>query len=199
MFLVRILIIDFYDSFVYNLVHYFRSEGLEVDVRCDADIHSDSLHFLSTYAAVVLSPGPGLPQETHSMMQVINYCQSSIPVFGVCLGMQGIGVYLGGTLANLNCVRHGISRKVNRHRTCTLFNGIAFPMEVGLYHSWTVLNVPKEYIVATDEEGNLMAVACEERLLYGVQFHPESIMTSQGKKIIENVSGIIFDIFTKKQ
>jgi anthranilate synthase component 2 len=179
-------------------VHYFQSLDIEVEVLRDDEINLNSLDFLCSYAGVVLSPGPGLPDETRSMMGVIAHCQSIIPVFGVCLGMQGIGAYLGGTLTNLNCVRHGISRKVNRYRGCTIFNDVTFPMEVGLYHSWTVLNVPKENIVATDEEGNLMAVACEERLLYGVQFHPESIMTSQGKKIIENISGIIFGIFIKK-
>lgn len=196
---MRILIIDFYDSFVYNLVHYFSSSGFEVDVKRDDEINVESLEVLSTYAAIILSPGPGLPRETLCMMKVIDFCQPSIPVVGVCLGMQGIGEYLGGTLNNLNRVRHGISSKLKVHRECDLLNGLQIPIEVGLYHSWSVMDLANEYVVATDEDGILMVLACEERLLFGVQFHPESIMTPQGKKIIENVGDIIFDIFAKKQ
>ncbi|MFM2038657.1 MAG: hypothetical protein RL432_1596 [Bacteroidota bacterium] len=198
MFVVRILIIDFYDSFVYNLVHYFQSLGIEVKVLCDQDVPLGSLEFLQEYAGVVLSPGPGLPSETHSMMQVIAYCESSIPVFGVCLGMQGIGAYLGGTLSNLNSVRHGISLDVYRHREGALLNGITFPMEVGLYHSWSIVDLPEQYLVAKDAHGVTMAIESDSHLLYGVQFHPESIMTSQGKKIIQNMVDIFFNTFTKR-
>jgi anthranilate synthase component 2 len=198
LFVVRILIIDFYDSFVYNLVHYFQSLGIEVAVLCDHDVPLGSLDFLQEYAGVVLSPGPGLPSETQSMMRVISYCQSSIPVLGVCLGMQGIGVYLGGTISNLNAVRHGISLEVYRHREGMLLTGITFPMEVGLYHSWSIVDLPDEYLVAKDSDGVTMAIESDSHLLYGVQFHPESIMTSQGKKIIENVGSIFFNIFTKR-
>ena len=189
---MRILIIDFYDSFVYNLVHYFQSLGIEVAVLSDHDVPLGSLDFLREYAGVVLSPGPGLPSETHSMMHVIAYCQSSIPVLGVCLGMQGIGTYLGGTLFNLNSVRHGISVEVYRHREGTLLTGITFPMEVGLYHSWSIVDLPEEYLVAKDIHGVTMAIESDSHLLYGVQFHPESIMTCQGKKIIQNMVDIFF-------
>lgn len=197
MWLVRILVIDFYDSFVYNLVHYFRALKFDVDVLRDDEISTKSLSFLSSYCGIVLSPGPGLPEETSSMMRVIRYCDSSIPVFGVCLGMQGIGLHLGGKLNNVPEVRHGIARPLMLCRPCSMFDGVCEPIEVGLYHSWSVEDLPEQYRVAVDTSEVLMALASETRMLYGVQFHPESVMTLQGKKIIENIGLIFLGIFTK--
>ena len=103
---MRILVVDFYDSFVFNLVHYFSSLGVTVDVLSDAQMEPNDLAFLSNYSGIVLSPGPGLPEETVSMMPIINHCVGRIPVFGVCLGMQGLGQSMGGTLVNMSEVRH---------------------------------------------------------------------------------------------
>lgn len=194
---MRILLIDFYDSFVYNLAHYFQSIGFEVEVKSDQEIDLNQLHFLDVYSGVVLSPGPGLPEETRSMLRVIEYCDSKIPVFGVCLGMQGIGLFLGGSLKNLGQVRHGISSTLVMKKESSLFNGLMEPIEIGLYHSWCIERVGLELVTATDEQGVIMALECEQRLLYGLQFHPESVMTPEGKKIIENV-GNIFLVYLPK-
>jgi anthranilate synthase component 2 len=183
---VRILIIDFYDSFVYNLADYFRSEGCDVEVVQDDQIPQDLSFFLSKFNGVVLSPGPGLPEETHSMMRVIRFCESSIPILGVCLGMQGVGIHLGGTLVNLSSVRHGVSIDLNVLKDSFLFKSLTTPIKVGLYHSWALEDLPLEYLTACDEMGVAMAIVAEEKLLAGVQFHPESVMTSGGQRMIFN-------------
>lgn len=183
---MRILIIDFYDSFVYNLADYLRSEGCDVEVVQDDQVPQDLSFFLSKFNGVVLSPGPGLPEETHSMMRVIRYCESSIPILGVCLGMQGIGIHLGGTLVNLSSVRHGVSIDLKVLKDSSLFNGLAIPIKVGLYHSWAVEYLPVEYLTACDEMGVAMALVAEDKLLTGVQFHPESVMTNGGQRMIFN-------------
>lgn len=183
---VRILIIDFYDSFVYNLADYFRSEGCDVEVVQDDHVPQDLSFFMPKFNGVVLSPGPGLPEETHSMMRVIRYCESSIPILGVCLGMQGIGIHLGGTLVNLSTVRHGVSIDLKVLKDSSLFKGLTIPIKVGLYHSWAVEDLPLDYLTACDEKGVAMALDAEDKLLTGVQFHPESVMTSSGKRMIFN-------------
>lgn len=185
--LVRILIIDFYDSFVYNLVHYFESLEVDVQVIMDGEVSPENLDFLNEYSGVVLSPGPGLPHETRCMMAVIAYCQGTIPIFGVCLGMQGLGQHLGAKLNNLSAVRHGISKPLVLTRETWLFKDIKSPIVVGLYHSWGFTEIFEKYLVAKDDEGVVMAIASDEDKFLGVQFHPESVMTDAGLKIIENV------------
>lgn len=194
---MRILIIDFYDSFVYNLVHYFESLEVDTHVLKDAEINLESMEFLLSYQGIVLSPGPGLPTETHSMMQVLAYCAYRVPIFGVCLGMQGIGLAAGEHLVNLEKVRHGIPVRVNLVRDCPMFHGLPPTFEVGLYHSWGFVACAPENITAIDDQGVVMAISMMEQKWYGVQFHPESIMTDFGKKIVRNVTQQIFNIFTK--
>jgi anthranilate/para-aminobenzoate synthase component II len=120
------------------------------------------------------------------MMRVIRYCESSIPILGVCLGMQGIGIHLGGTLVNLSSVRHGVSIDLKVLKDSSLFKSLTVPIKVGLYHSWAVEDLPLEYLTACDEMGVAMALVAEDKLFTGVQFHPESVMTSGGKRMIFN-------------
>jgi len=190
---MRVLVVDFYDSFVFNLVHYFETLGCEVLVLTDYDFNLSALDNLGGFNGVVLSPGPGLPHETHSMQTIINYCRGKIPVFGVCLGMQGLGLDLGGTLFNLHSIRHGMTTNVHIQSHERLFNGFPKQIEVGLYHSWALKEIPVSCVIAFDEEGVVMAIENTETKQYGVQFHPESIMTSFGMEIVKNVISEIFN------
>lgn len=189
---MRVLVVDFYDSFVFNLAHYFESHGCEVQVISDAEFDMNDLGFLNNFQGVILSPGPGLPQETRSMMAIISYCRCRIPVFGVCLGMQGVGIDLGGTLYNLNSIRHGVSRTVVKQKDGHLFGELPNQIEVGLYHSWAIKGIDPVLITAIDKEGVLMAIENQDTKQYGVQFHPESVMTSTGMEIVRNVISKIF-------
>lgn len=189
---MRILVVDFYDSFVYNLVHYFKANHVEVDVISDAHVNPQNLSFLENYSGIVLSPGPGLPEDTVSMLAIINYCVGRRPVFGVCLGMQGLGQSLGGNLVNMKMVRHGVSSVITFEPDKLLFEGLLSPLEVGLYHSWKVDGLDEKFITSKDENGTTMSLEAKERKQLGVQFHPESILTSQGKLLISNVVNNFF-------
>lgn len=189
---MRVLVVDFYDSFVFNLVHYFEALGCEVVVQSDSEFDLEHLQFLDEFNGIVLSPGPGLPQETKAMHAIIAYCRGKIPVFGVCLGMQGLGVDLGGTLYNLSSIRHGMPTLINIQSHKGLFHALPKQLEVGLYHSWALKDLPTSCIAALDEEGVVMAIENQETKQYGVQFHPESIMTPYGMEIVRNVISKIF-------
>lgn len=174
--------LDNYDSFTYNLAHYFEAIGVELDVVRNDVVDID----LNRYGGVVLSPGPGLPVDAGKMMGVIKSCDSKIPVLGVCLGMQGIAIYLGGELYNLKEVKHGVS-EVARIQGGELFEGIEGNMNVGLYHSWAIAADKGDFtLTAFSENGVVMAMENSARKFYGVQFHPESIMTEHGKEILAN-------------
>jgi anthranilate synthase component 2 len=189
---MRVLVVDFYDSFVFNLVHYFESCACDVQVISDAEVDINDLGFLNDFRGVVLSPGPGLPQETRSMMAIISYCRGRIPVLGVCLGMQGVGIDLGGTLYNLNSIRHGVSQTVFKQKAGLLFGELPNLIEVGLYHSWAIKDIDPLLITAIDKEDVLMAIENQDTKQFGVQFHPESVMTSTGMEIVRNVISKIF-------
>ena len=189
---MRILVVDFYDSFVFNLVHYFESNGCEVEVRDDAALAEMDFQVIDGFQGVVLSPGPGLPTETKSMMKLIEYCKGKTPVFGVCLGMQGLGLSLGGELYNLQAIRHGISRQVTFSERSIFYDSNENPVTVGLYHSWAVRGLPEAVVSALDDEGVVMAIECPNTLQYGVQFHPESVMTPLGMEFVKRVISNIF-------
>lgn len=189
---MRVLVVDFYDSFVFNLVHYFEAQGCQVEVRSDHEIPNDTLNFLFDYNGIILSPGPGLPQETHSMQAIISFCKGRIPVFGVCLGMQGLGLDMGGTLYNLEDIRHGITCSLTCYRNDLLLQNLPHQFQVGLYHSWAVKGLDQSLISAVDENGVIMAVENHDTKQFGVQFHPESIMTPNGMEIVRNVISKIF-------
>jgi anthranilate synthase component 2 len=184
---MRILLIDNYDSFTYNLLHLLEmNESVTVDVfRNDA-----TLPDITKYDAIVLSPGPGLPSEAGQMPGIILKYAPTKPILGICLGMQGIAEAYGGKLKNLDKVLHGVSKTVHVvDNNEILFENVPSSFAGGRYHSWVVdgNNLPSCLIVtAEDEDGNIMALRHIEYPLCGVQFHPESVLTQFGQDILRN-------------
>ncbi len=184
----KILIIDNYDSFTYNLVHYVKEFGKhDVDVFRNDEI---SLKEANAYRGIILSPGPGLPSEAGNMMTIIDEYASCKRILGVCLGLQAIAEAFAGNLYNLSEVYHGVSHTIEilepRHY---LFEGLPQTIEAGRYHSWMVdkENFPKTLnINAVDDQGRIMALSHKLYDVCAVQFHPESILTPHGKQIIFN-------------
>lgn len=183
----KILVIDNYDSFVYNLVHYLEELGAKVVVRRNDKI---TLEEVDEYQKILLSPGPGIPREAGRLMEIIETFAPSKSLFGVCLGQQAIGEVFGAKLENLEKVYHGVATyailKVNDE---PLFQNVPTHMEIGRYHSWVVSreNFPDVLeITSVDENGQIMSLRHREFDVRGVQFHPESILTPYGKRIIEN-------------
>ena len=181
-----VLVVDFYDSFTYNLVHYFDNAGEQVEIVYHDQLNIDTL---VNYSLVVLSPGPGLPNEKENLFGCITFCKiHNIPIFGVCLGFQALAIFLGGKLENQYAVMHGVStRLIEISHESILFSGIQNGIQVGLYHSWKVIGLHEKYITAFSENHVPMALESKEDKIFAVQFHPESILTENGMKIIENV------------
>ncbi len=185
---MKILLIDNYDSFTYNLVHMIRelSDAPLVVKRND----EFDLDFVKEFTHIILSPGPGLPNESGLLMDVIQKYCSTKKIFGVCLGLQAIGEVFGGSLKNLDQVFHGIqSTMINLENDEVVFKGVPKDFVAGRYHSWVVdrTSLPEVLeVIATDEYNEIMAVKHKEFDVYGVQFHPESIMTEDGKTMIDN-------------
>lgn len=184
----RILVIDNYDSFVYNLVHYLRELEQEVLVLRNDKFELDSI---SEFDRVLLSPGPGIPSEAGKMMDLIEYNlerNDCIPMLGVCLGHQALGLALGGTLRNLEEVYHGIASSITIENDTALYKGIDNPLTVGRYHSWVVdLPISSELrITGRDDQGNVMSFEHSDKPIWGVQYHPESILTTNGKELLTN-------------
>ncbi len=174
--------IDFYDSFTYNLAHYLESLALELSVcRYDAIETTDLVHF----DAFVLSPGPGLPQEKAGLFAFLEQYVGQKPILGVCLGMQALAEFLGATLENQQHVKHGVSEEIDIMHHDGLFRSLPNALEVGLYHSWKV-DCPVHWVSAKSKSGVNMAIELPEKKVYGVQFHPESVMTPLGKEILQN-------------
>lgn len=183
----KILVIDNYDSFVYNLVHYLEELNCEVTIKRNNQIE---LEEVNEFEKILLSPGPGIPAEAGIMNEIILKYAATKSIFGVCLGQQAIGEVFGGKLDNLNEVYHGVSsftiRTLDDEK---IYNDVPKYFEVGRYHSWVVSNdqFPEDLeITAVDENGQIMSLRHKTYDVRGVQFHPESILTPQGKKIIEN-------------
>ncbi len=185
---MRILVLDNYDSFTYNLVHLVENiTGLKPDVYRNDCI---SLESVVEYDKIILSPGPGIPSEAGLLLQVIKKYASSKSILGVCLGHQAIAEAFGGTLENLSTVFHGVDSN------CTIVNGsnplfkfLPETFKIGHYHSWVVSDkgFPDVLeITARNEQGYIMALQHKEYDLIGVQFHPESVLTPQGEIIIRN-------------
>jgi anthranilate synthase component 2 len=143
---------------------------------------------IELFDAVIFSPGPGLPQEKKSLIAVLEKYATSKKILGVCLGMQGIAHYFGETLYNLSEVKHGVEATIKLENENPLFKGLEKEQVVGLYHSWAVgLNDNSELIpLAVSSEGVIMALKHKNLPIYGVQFHPESILTPNGKEILKN-------------
>ncbi len=183
-----VLVIDNYDSFTYNLVHAIKKiTGLPVDVFRNDQI---TLEEIEKYDKIVLSPGPGLPEEAGILLDIIKKFAASKSILGVCLGQQAIAEAFGGKLLNLNRVFHGIATSVElTANRSVLFDGLPKTFDVGRYHSWIVENetLPDCFEVTSyDENGTIMSLRHKEFDLEGVQFHPESVLTPLGEKMIEN-------------
>lgn len=181
----KVFVIDNYDSFTYNLVHYLKEFEVEVKVcRNDEFEYND----LINYNKILLSPGPGIPDEAGKLKEVIKTYANSKSILGVCLGHQAIGEVFGGKIKNLTNVYHGISSKIRIVENDSLFNNLPNEIEVGRYHSWVIDKpLPKDLIAtAFDSNKQIMAIKHREFDIKGVQFHPESILTPHGKQIINN-------------
>jgi anthranilate synthase component 2 len=183
-----ILVIDNYDSFTYNLVHAIKKiSGAQVDVFRNDEI---SLDEIKKYDKIVLSPGPGIPEEAGQLLDIIKMFAPTKSMLGVCLGHQAIGEAFGGKLHNMNRVLHGIATPVKiTENSSVLFDGLPEKFEVGRYHSWIVENenLPECFEVTSyDEEGMIMSMKHKEYDVQSVQFHPESVLTPLGEKMIEN-------------
>jgi anthranilate synthase component II len=185
---MNIAVIDNYDSFTYNLVHALRKiSGLPIRVFLNDEITPEEL---TGFDKIVLSPGPGIPVEAGNLMKIISELAPLKSMLGVCLGHQAIGEVFGARLLNLNRVFHGIATPVNIiSRNTSLFSGIPDTFIAGRYHSWIVdtSDLPDCFeITGVDSDGRIMAMRHRNFDIQGVQFHPESVLTPLGEKMIEN-------------
>jgi len=182
----KVLVIDNYDSFTYNLVHYLEDLNCEVTVKRNDKLALDEV---DAFNKIVLSPGPGIPDEAGLLKDIIKQYAPTKSILGVCLGQQAIGEVFGGSLINLDEVYHGVATKV----TITvddesLFDGLDKTIEVGRYHSWVVnANLPEQLEATSfDENGQVMSLRHKTYDVKGVQYHPESVLTPNGKTILKN-------------
>jgi anthranilate synthase component 2 len=183
----KILLLDNYDSFTYNLFHYLESLGAQITVFRNDEI---DLEDVKHFDKIVLSPGPGIPDEAGILKPLIKEYASTKSILGICLGQQAIAEVFGGSLIRLNQVVHGVATpiEVTVHNEI-LYQDLPLTFEVGRYHSWVVnpQNLPDTLeITALDNNGNIMSLRHRNFDVRAVQFHPESIMTSFGKKMLEN-------------
>lgn len=181
-----IVIIDNYDSFTYNLAHLVKELGAEVDVLRNDKFE---LEELEKYDKIILSPGPGIPEEAGLLLEVIRTYAGRKPILGVCLGEQVIGQVFGGKLTNLSEVFHGIQTNVKIKNKDYIFDGLPTEIPVGRYHSWVVDTdgFPEELVItAISPEGQIMALRHRKYDVHGIQFHPESVLTPDGKQIVGN-------------
>jgi len=188
---MKFLIIDNYDSFVYNIAQYLGELGVESDVIRNDKITLDEIKE-KNYDAIIISPGPGTPEDKKYFgvcSDVIIKMGPYTPILGVCLGHQGIIHAFGGRVINAGCVRHGKTSPVN-HNNSKLFKDVKNPFNATRYHSLvgdkTIIPDVLEVTATAADDGEIMAIKHKEYLIEGVQFHPESIMTEEGKKILAN-------------
>ena len=180
----KVLVIDNYDSFTYNLVHYMEDLDYEVSVVRNDEF---SMDFVEKFDKILISPGPGIPNEAGQTKELIKRFYSTKSIMGVCLGHQAIGEVFGGKLKNLDSVFHGVATDIRIVSEDKVFKNIPKKIKVGRYHSWVVekLNDNLE-VLASDNDGNIMALRHKDYKVWGVQFHPESILTEYGKDILKN-------------
>ena len=185
MIMKKILVIDNYDSFTYNLVHYLEDLDCVVVVKRNDQLTLDEV---AAFDKIVLSPGPGIPDEAGLLKEIIAEYAPTKSIFGVCLGQQAIAEVFGGSLINLDEVYHGIATKIKVIKDDILFDGMSKEIEVGRYHSWVVdPNMPEVLeVTSIDENGQIMSLRHKNYDVCAVQFHPESVLTPQGKQILKN-------------
>lgn len=183
---MKTVIIDNYDSFTYNLSHLVKEAGAEVTV-----LRNDQFELadLQVFDKIILSPGPGIPSEAGLLLNVIREYAGKKPILGVCLGEQAIGEAFGGKLINLSEVFHGVQTPITITGKDYLFEELPETINVGRYHSWVVASegLPDCLeITASSKEGYIMALRHKTYDVHGIQFHPESVLTPDGKKMIDN-------------
>lgn len=182
----NIVLIDNYDSFTYNLAHLVKELGAAVTVLRNDRFRPEELE---PYDGILLSPGPGIPAEAGLMPEVIRAYAGRKPILGICLGEQAIGEAFGGTLVNLDDVFHGVQTPCHIVEDDYIFEGLPRDIMVGRYHSWVVdaASMPECLeVLASSEEGQVMALRHRTLDLRGIQFHPESVLTPDGRRIISN-------------
>jgi len=183
---MKIVIIDNYDSFTYNLSHLVKELGAEVTVLRNDKFQ---LEDLEPYSKIILSPGPGIPSEAGLLLDVIRRYAGRKPILGVCLGHQAIGEAFGAKLENLSNVYHGVTSGCHAVADDPLFSGLGQEFTIGRYHSWVVSkeNFPDSLeVTAVSDDGQVMALRHREMNVRGIQFHPESVLTPDGKKMLQN-------------
>lgn len=183
---MKILVLDNYDSFTYNLVHILRELGVDHEVHRNDKI---ALEAVEQFDKIMLSPGPGIPDEAGIMKAVVRKYSPQKSILGVCLGHQGIAEVFGAELFNIKHVLHGITSQIEIKKPAKLFQGLPNHFRITHYHSWAVkpesINDELE-VTAVNGDGLVMALSHKKFDVHGVQFHPESVMTEHGKAIIEN-------------
>ncbi|MFZ6052829.1 anthranilate synthase component II [Halocola ammonii] len=181
---MRILIIDNFDSFTFNLFHYCEQFCDDVTVVRNNAIELDEIQ---AFDKIVLSPGPGLPKDAGITLKTLEHFSETKSILGVCLGMQAMAEFFGGSLKNLPSVLHGKTSLCTVEKPDLLFKDIGNSFEIGHYHSWVIDRMPKNFeVTAKNAEGLIMAMSHKNLDLKAVQFHPESILTQHGLKMIEN-------------
>lgn len=183
---MKIVIIDNYDSFTYNLSHLLKELGADVTV-----VRNDKFELkdLEQYDKIVLSPGPGIPSEAGLLLDVIRTYAGRKPILGVCLGHQAIGEVFGASLENLKEVYHGVQTEGTQLGNDYIFDGLPERVIMGRYHSWVVAkdSVPESLeVTAMSDDGEIMAMRHRQYDIHGIQFHPESVLTPEGKTIVGN-------------
>ena len=183
---MKIVIIDNYDSFTYNLSHLVKELGAEVSVVRNDEFE---LEALDAFDKIILSPGPGIPSEAGLLLEVIRHYAGRKPILGVCLGHQAIGEVFGGQLTNLSTVFHGVATEGTQLGNDYLFDGLPERITMGRYHSWVVDREgwPEALeVTALSDEGQVMALRHRKMDIHGIQFHPESVLTPDGRTMLEN-------------
>ena len=181
-----LLLLDNYDSFTYNLVQYLSELGADIRVFRNDEITVSKIKKLQP-KSIVLSPGPGRPENAGIMNDLVEQLTGSVPILGVCLGHQSINQVNGATIGYAPVLMHGKTSEIS-HNNSTLFKQVPSPFTATRYHSLIVerSTIPKSFTITAWADNTIMAVENKEKKLYGVQFHPESILTAQGKNILNN-------------
>ncbi len=187
----KIIVIDNYDSFTYNLVHLIEEiHQSKIDVYRNDQINLDAV---GSYDTIILSPGPGIPEEAGLLKDIIKSYATHKKMLGVCLGHQAIAETFGGTLQNLQDVYHGVKTILHKRASCLLLDGLPDDFEAGRYHSWVIKKetLPECFLITSvDDHDEIMSFRHKSLPLYGVQFHPESVLTPSGKLVIHNFLNI---------
>ena len=183
---MKIVIIDNYDSFTYDLSHLVKELGADVTVfRNDKFL----LNEIEQYDKIILSPGPGIPSEAGLLLDVIRTYRGRKPMLGVCLGHQAIGEVFGARLTNLSTVYHGVATEGTQYGNDPIFRGMPKRIIMGRYHSWVVdsTSLPECLeVTAMSDDGYIMALRHRHYDIHGIQFHPESVLTPEGRQIVRN-------------